>query len=71
MKITTDINGKLLDLAMKISKSKTKKVVIELGLKEIISKAKAKDFMDAIGSIPDFDLSTKTIREWRDHNLSH
>ncbi|MFQ6608596.1 MAG: type II toxin-antitoxin system VapB family antitoxin [Fidelibacterota bacterium] len=66
MRTTLDIDGELLELAMKLTKSKTKKAVIEKGLYEIIAKAKVDDFMAAIGSVPDFDLNTETIREWRD-----
>ncbi len=70
MRTTLDIDGELLDLAMKITKSKTKKAVIEMGLREIVDKAKVDDFMDAIGSIPDFDLTTETVREWREQEES-
>ena len=68
MRTTLDIDEKLLSEAMKKTKLKTKKAVIESGLKEIIAKARIDDFMDAIGSVKDFDLDTKTISEWREQD---
>lgn len=68
MRTTLDIDEKLVSEALKRTKLTTKKAVIELGLKEIIAKARIDDFMDAIGSVKDFDLDTATIREWREQD---
>ncbi len=68
MRTTLDIDEELVAEAMEKTGLKTKKAVIEAGLKEVIAKARVEDFVGAIGSVKDFDLDTETVRRWRDQD---
>jgi Arc/MetJ family transcription regulator len=63
-KITVEIDEKLLEKAMKLSGAKTKKVVIEYGLRELIKSINRDLFKKELGTF-DLDLSFKDLDRMR------
>jgi len=70
MRTTLDLDKSLIEDAMSLTGSKTKKAVIEAGLRELIHSEKVKLFINARGSIPDFSVTTEDIRRWRNQEES-
>ncbi|MFQ6678317.1 MAG: type II toxin-antitoxin system VapB family antitoxin [Fidelibacterota bacterium] len=70
MRTTLDLNKSLIEGAMEVTGYKTKKAVIEAGLKELISNVHIESFVDSFGSIPHFPGSTETVRKWREQEES-
>jgi len=66
MRTTLDLDETLIDEALRLTGSKTKKAVIENGLRELIHSERVKLFMNARGSMPEFSITTEDIRRWRD-----
>ncbi len=69
MRTTLDLNESLMSKALEITGLKTKKSVIEAGLKELISKNNTDAFIKSHGSM-DLDISTEDIRMWREKEES-
>jgi Arc/MetJ family transcription regulator len=63
-KTTVEIDEKLLEKAMKISGTKTKKKVIEEGLKELIKSINRNLFIKELGTF-DIELSLKDLEKMR------
>ena len=63
-KITVEIDEKLLEKAMKLSGAKTKKVVIEYGLRELVRSINRDLFKKELGTF-DLDLSLKDLEKMR------
>jgi Arc/MetJ family transcription regulator len=63
-KITVEIDEKLLEKAMKLSGAKTKKVVIEYGLRELVRSINRDLFKKELGTF-DLDLSLKDLDRMR------
>ncbi|MBC8323797.1 MAG: type II toxin-antitoxin system VapB family antitoxin [Candidatus Marinimicrobia bacterium] len=66
MRTTLDIDKTLIEEALDVTGLKTKKAVIEAGLKELIANVNVESFIDSFGSIDDYPVSTKTVRKWRE-----
>lgn len=64
-KTTVEIDEKLLEKAMKLSGAKTKKKVIEFGLKELVRSINRDLFKEELGTF-DLDLSLKDLEEMRE-----
>lgn len=65
MRTTLDLDKSLIEEALRLTGSKTKKAVIEVALRELIHAEKVKLFLNARGTIPDFPVTTEDIRKWR------
>ena len=63
-KITVEIDEKLLEKAMKLSGAKTKIVVIEYGLRELVRSINRDLFKKELGTF-DLDLSLKDLDRMR------
>jgi Arc/MetJ family transcription regulator len=63
-KTTVEIDDKLLDRAMKVSGAKTKKQVIEYGLKELIKSINLSLLKEELGTY-EIDLSLKDLERMR------
>ncbi|MBC8345932.1 MAG: type II toxin-antitoxin system VapB family antitoxin [Candidatus Marinimicrobia bacterium] len=70
MRTTLDIDNSLVEAALAATGLKTKKAVIEAGLKELISSNNIDAFVNSFGAIDDFDLSAKEVRKWREQEES-
>ncbi len=70
MRTTLDLNESLIKEALRITGLKTKKAVIEEGLKELISSKNIKSFEESFGAIKNFSLSTGEVRKWREQEES-
>ena len=64
-KTTVEIDEKLLEKAMKLSGAKTKKGVIEFGLKELVKSINRDLFKKELGTF-DLDLSLKDLEKMRE-----
>ncbi len=64
-KTTVEIDDKLLDRAMKVSGAKTKKQVIEYGLKELIRSINRNLLKEELGTY-EIDLSLKDLEKMRE-----
>ncbi|MBA7691251.1 hypothetical protein ES703_99794 [subsurface metagenome] len=63
-KTTVEIDEKLLEKAMKLSGAKTKKRVIEYGLRELVRSINRDLFKKELGTF-DLDLSIKDLEKMR------
>ncbi len=70
MRTTLDLDKSLIEGAMEVTGFKTKKAVIEAGLKELISNVHIESFIDSFGSITNYPVSTDTVRKWREQEES-
>lgn len=70
MRTTLDLNKALIEGAMEATGFKTKKAVIEAGLKELIAKFNVESFIDSFGSMTNYPVSTNTVRKWREQEES-
>lgn len=64
-KTTVEIDEKLLEKAMKLSGAKTKKGVIEYGLKELVRSINRDLFKKELGTF-DLDLSSEDLEKMRE-----
>lgn len=64
-KTTVEIDEKLLEKAMKLSGAKTKKRVIEYGLKELVRSINRDLFKKELGTF-DLDLSSEDLEKMRE-----
>ena len=64
-KTTVEIDEKLLEKAMKLSGAKTKKRVIEYGLRELVRSINRDLFKKELGTF-DLDLSLKDLEKMRE-----
>ena len=69
MRTTLDLNESLIKMALKITGLKTKKSVIEAGLKELISNNNTDAFIKSYGSM-NLDITTEEVRMWREQEES-
>ncbi len=65
-KTTVEIDEKLLEKAMKLSGAKTKKRVIEYGLRELVRSINRDLFKNELGTF-DLDLSLKDLEKMREN----
>jgi len=65
-KTTVEIDEKLLEKAMKLSGAKTKKRVIEYGLRELVRSINRDLFKKELGTF-DLDLSLKDLEKMREN----
>lgn len=64
MRTTIDINKELLDEALKLSKIRTKKEIINLSLKEYVRKIRLKNLKNRIGNY-DLAIDVEDLEEGR------
>lgn len=64
MRTTIDINKELLDKALKLSKIRTKKELINLSLKEYVRKIRLKNLKNRIGNY-DLTIDVEDLEEGR------
>lgn len=64
MRTTIDINKELLDEALKLSKIRTKKELINLSLKEYVRKIRLKNLKNRIGNY-DLTIDVEDLEEGR------
>lgn len=62
MRTTLDLPEKLVDEAMKVTKSKTKTELIKTALENIITREKIKDLKNYYGKV-DIDIDLDTLRK--------
>lgn len=65
MRTTFEIDEKLIDEVMKISKAKTKKGAIVIALKEYLKAKRRQELKDMIGTYDEFDLSLEELEKMR------
>jgi len=65
MRITVDIEDKLIEEAKKITAVKTKKELINLSLKELIRKKRIEHLLSLYGSSP-IDITLEDIEKFRE-----
>ena len=70
MRTTLDLNKSLIEEALRLTGTKTKKAVIEAGLRELIHAEKVNLFINARGSISDLIITADDVRRWRDQEES-
>lgn len=70
MRTTLDLDKSLIEGAMEATGFKTKKAVIEAGLKELIANVNIESFIDSFGSMTNYPVSTEMIRNWREQEES-
>ena len=70
MRTTLDLNKSLIEEALRLTGTKTKKAVIEAGSRELIHAEKVKLFINARGSISDLTITADDVRRWRDQEES-
>lgn len=64
MRTLIDIDEKLLKEAMKLTKTKTKKEVVNLGLKELVRRKRIEELKSMAGKL-DLDLDLKKLEKLR------
>lgn len=70
MRTTLDLDKDLIEEALEATGLKTKKAVIEAGLKEIIANVNVESFIDSFGSIADYPETDEDVRKWREQEES-
>jgi hypothetical protein len=70
MRTTLDIDKTLVEKAMDVTGYKTKKAVIEAGLKELVATTHVEAFINSFGAMKDLPTSTEEIRKWREQEES-
>lgn len=70
MRTTLDLDKTLIEEALSATGLKTKKSVIEAGLKELISSKNIDAFVSSFGAIKDLSSSTNEVRKWREQEES-
>ncbi|HDY75436.1 MAG TPA: type II toxin-antitoxin system VapB family antitoxin [Candidatus Marinimicrobia bacterium] len=70
MRTTLDIDKTLIEKAMDITGLKTKKAVIEAGLRELVAAENVDAFINSFGTMKDLSTSTEEIRKWREQEES-
>lgn len=70
MRTTLDIDKTLIEKAMDITGLRTKKAVIEAGLRELVAAENVDAFINSFGAMKDLSTSTEEIRKWREQEES-